>query len=139
MTPPAIRWSHPIRRTPRDALNIKVDAWNDVTHISDTSGTVNVCYCYDGLHNMIVETNTLAPAGTVSTTDFYYSGQQLLEAEPRLPSSPTAYPPPAVAHQWVNLPRYVDSPILDTQTTYTVVSGSWSSAVNLRFLDGCQL
>ena len=41
--------------------------------------------------------------------------------------------PTAVAHQFVYSPRYVDSPILDTQTTYTVVSGSWSSSINTYY------
>ena len=108
--------------------------------ISDAGDTVNVTYAYDGLHDMIYETNTLAASGTVATTDFYYSGQQAgLEADPRLPSSPTD-DATAVGHQFVYSPRYVDSPILDTQTTYTVVFGSWSSAANTYyFLDGCQL
>ena len=74
---------------PTNALNVKVDGWNDVVQISDAGDTVNVTYAYDGLHDMIYETNTLAASGTVATTDFYYSGQQMLEADPRLPSSPT--------------------------------------------------
>ncbi len=76
---------------------------------------------------MIVRVNNLAASDEVSTTDIYYSGQQVIEEGPRLPSSP-ASDAAAVAHQYVYSPRSVNTPILDTQTSYTVVSSAWASA-----------
>ena len=72
---------------PTDALNVQVDAWNHVTHVWD-AGSIDVSYQYDGLGNMIVRVNNMAPSGQVSTTDIYYSGQQVLEERDRLPSAP---------------------------------------------------
>ncbi len=112
---------------PTTGLNVQVDGWNNVTHVSNTSDSINVSYFYDALGNMIVRVNNLAASGTVSTTDIYYSGQQVLEEDPRLPASP-ASDAAAVAHQYVYSPRSINTPILDTQTSYTVVSEAWTSA-----------
>ena len=75
---------------------------------------------------MIVRVNNLTATDKVSTTDIYYSGQQVVEEDPRLPASPDGTAT-AVAHQYVYSPRSINTPILDTQTSYTVVSGDWAS------------
>ena len=77
-----------------------------------------------------MRTDNLAATGTVSTTDFYYSGPggQVLEERPRLPSSPIDGST-AVTQQYVYSPRYVDASILRTQTTatYSTSGSTWSS------------
>ena len=112
---------------PTTALNLQVDGWNNVTHVSNTSDSIDVSQFYDALGNMIVRVNNLAASGEVSTTDIYYSGSQVLEEDPRLPTDP-ASDATAVGHQYIYSPRSVNTPILDTQTSYTVVSESWTSA-----------
>ncbi len=117
---------------PTTGLNIEVDGWNNVTHLSNTSDSINVSYFYDALGNMIVRVNNLTASDEVSTTDIYYSGQQVLEEDPRLPTGP-ASDAAAVAHQYVYSPRSVNTPILDTLTTYTVASGAWTSATSTYY------
>ena len=111
---------------PTTGLNVQVDAWNHVTNVTNTSDSINVSYFYDGVGNMIMRVNTLTASDKVSTTDIYYSGQQVVEEDPRLPASPDGTAT-AVAHQYVYSPRSVNTPILDTQTSYTVVSSDWAS------------
>ena len=118
---------------PTTGLNVQVDGWNNVTNVSNASDSINVSYFYDALGNMIVRVNNLAASGEVSTTDIYYSGQQVLEEDPRLPSSPSSDAPAAVAHQYVYSPRSINTPILDTQTSYTVVSSEWASATSTYY------
>ena len=96
---------------------MQVDGWNRPTHITYGS-TINVNYAYDGLGNAIVSINNLAPAGTASTTDMYYAGQQMIESVQQQPTSPENGET-AVTSQYVFSPRYVDSPILFTAITAT--------------------
>jgi YD repeat-containing protein len=112
---------------PTQALAIQVNGWGQVTHVTGTG--VDISYQYDGLGDMTVRTDNLAAAGTAATTFFYYAGQQMIESVQQTPASP-GDGATTVTNQYVYSPRYVNSPILDTQTTstYSVGSSSWSSS-----------
>ena len=127
LTRPATPRSTPYPLAPTTGLNLQVDGWNNVTQVSNTSDSIDVSYFYDALGNMIVRVNNLTASDKVSTTDIYYSGQQVVEEDPRLPTSPDGTAT-AVAHQYVYSPRSINTPILDTQTSYTVVSAAWLRA-----------
>ena len=77
---------------------------------------------------MVVRTNNLAASGEAATTFFYYAGPQMIQSVQQTPASP-ADGATTVTDQYVYSPRYVNSPILDTQTvsTYRAQSRSWSS------------
>ena len=77
---------------------------------------------------MIVSINNLASAGTASTTNMFYAGQQMIESVQQQPTSPENGET-AVTTQYVFSPRYVDSPILFTAitATYDATSSSWST------------
>ena len=109
-------------------LTCTYDAWNRLVHVTGSNG-IDVSYQYDGLGRLIVRTDNTAASGTVSTTDLYYAGDQVLEERDRLPASPAAGAT-AMTQQFVWSPRYVDSPVLRTQTTATYSEGtsSWSSS-----------
>ena len=104
-----------------------MDGWNKVTHVTGTG--VDISYGYDGLGDMAVRTDNLAATGMAATTFFYYAGPQMIQSVQQTPASP-ADGATTVTDQYVYSPRYVNSPILDTQTvsTYSASTTSWSAA-----------
>ena len=63
------------------------DAWNRLVKATD-GDSIDISYSYDGLGRMITRTDNKVPAGKTATTDYYYSGQQMLESSQRAPASP---------------------------------------------------
>ena len=67
---------------------------------------------------MAVRTDNLAATGMAATTFFYYAGPQMIQSVQQTPASP-ADGATTVTDQYVYSPRYVNAPILDTQTVST--------------------
>ena len=102
----------PSAARPPPAPAIQVNGWNKVTNMTGTG--VDISYRYDGSANGRADDN-LAATATAATIFYYFAGPQMIQSVHQQPASP-ADGTKTETDQYVFSPRYVNVPILDTQT-----------------------